>query len=79
MEKPLDLLQGTLDMLILKAISLSPCMATAFCCASSRFRKSDWRSSRGRCIPRFIVWSITDGSRARGENRRTIGALVITA
>ena len=42
-----DLLQGTLDMLILKAVSLGPLHGYGSCCAFTRSRTSNWRSSRG--------------------------------
>lgn len=35
MDEQMELLQGTLDMLILKAVSLGPLHGYGFCCVSS--------------------------------------------
>src|SRR2546429_9694681 len=53
-------------------------MGTAFCCASSRFRKTGWRFSKARCIPPCIAWSIKGGSPANGANRKTSARRNIT-
>ena len=58
MGKQLDLLQGTLDVMILKAISLGPFTAMAFCFAFNRSQAINWKSSRARCIRPSIGWSI---------------------
>ena len=50
-----DLLPGTLDLLVLKAVSLGHCMATASCCASSRSRSECCKSSKVRFILLCIV------------------------
>ena len=42
MDKQLEPLAGHLHMLILKAVLLGPCSATAFCCGFKRFRKIVW-------------------------------------
>jgi hypothetical protein len=55
-----DLLPGTLDLLILKAVSLGPCTGTAYCCASSRSRAVRCSFSRARSIRRCT------GSSSRG-------------
>ena len=36
MTEKAQLLPGTLDLLILRAVSLGPCTATASCCVSSK-------------------------------------------
>ena len=71
MEKPLDLLQGTLDMLILKAVLSAPCTATASSFASSKYPKTASKSSKARCIPRCIASNIRAGSPASGANPKT--------
>ena len=71
MGKAIDLLQGTLDMLILKAVSLDPLHGYGFRCAFSRSLANNWRSSKARYIQRSIVWNIRAGSRASGGNRTT--------
>jgi len=65
--KPIDLLQGTLDMLILKPYRWGLCTGTACCCASSKFPKTGWKFSKARCIRRCIAWNIRAGSRANGR------------
>ena len=78
MEKQLDLLQGTLDMLILKAISLSPLHGYGILLRISRFPKSDWKSSRVPYTLRSTALNITDGLPANGESRKTSGARATT-
>jgi hypothetical protein len=53
----IDLLQGTLDMLILKAVSLGPLHGYGYCSASGRFLASSWRSRRDRCTSRSTDWN----------------------
>ena len=55
-----DLLQGTLDLLILKTLAPAPCTAGASRCASSRSRATCCRSTRDRSTPR------STGSSSRG-------------
>jgi hypothetical protein len=71
MAKTVDLLQGTLDMLILKAVSIGPRHGTGFCSASNKSPKSGWKSSRARSIRRCIGSSTKASLRANGANRRT--------
>ena len=68
-----DLLQGTLDMLVLKAVLWGHCMAMESCCVSSRFLKTGWKFSRARCIPRCTGWSTKAGLQASGGRARTTG------
>jgi hypothetical protein len=58
MEKAVDLLPGTLDMLILKAVSLRNYMDTPYCSASGKSQARFSIFHRDRCIRRFTVWSI---------------------
>ena len=58
MAKPVDLLPGTLDMLILKAVSLRPLHGYAVFSASGRFQVRFSIFRRDRCIRRYIAWSI---------------------
>jgi len=50
--RPVDVLQGTLDMLILMAVSLGPLHGLGGAAAhQSRFRKTAWRFKRGSLYP----------------------------
>ena len=55
MGKQIDLLQGTLDMLILKAVSLGPLHGYGVCYAFNRSQVKSFKSSRDRCIRRFTA------------------------
>jgi len=50
MGKPADLVQGTLDLLILKTVALQPMHGWGSHNASSRFQKKCCKSIRARCI-----------------------------
>lgn len=41
-DKAPDLLLGTLDMLILKAVSLGPLHGYGYCCGSSKYPAKNW-------------------------------------
>ena len=69
MNKQMELLQGTLDMLILKAVSLGPLHGYGVLLRIQQISKD--RFSKVRCIPRCIAWNIRAGSPANGANRRT--------
>jgi hypothetical protein len=60
MGKQVELLQGTLDMLILKAISLGPSMVTASCSGSSNSPVAAPRFSRDRSTPPCAASSAKD-------------------
>jgi hypothetical protein len=66
-DKPIELLQGTLDMLILKAVSLGPLHGYGILLPIQQISLS-----RALCIPRCIGWNIKVGSRVSGANRKTI-------
>ena len=78
MEKQLDLLQGTLDMLILKAISLSPLHGYGIVLRIQQIRRNGWKFSRDLFIPRSTGSNITAGLPANGESPRTSDVLAIT-
>src|SRR5438552_13142090 len=73
-----ELLPGTLDLLILKAVSLGHFMATAFSCASGKFPGAHYSSSKERSIPPCSVWCARAFSRQAGESRITIVAASVT-
>jgi transcriptional regulator len=50
-QKQLDLLQGTLDMLILKAFPSAHCTAMASCCAFSKFLRKRLEIQQGSLYP----------------------------
>jgi hypothetical protein len=54
--KKSDLLQGTLDMLVLKIVALGPIHGYAIAQRIIRFRARCYRCSKARCIRRCIVW-----------------------
>ncbi len=64
MSNPLDLLQGTLDMLILKAISLGPLHGYGV------LLRIEQISGKQLEVQRCIVSNIRAGSPASGANRR---------
>ena len=79
MEKQLDLLQGTLDMLILKAVSLSPLHGYGILLRIQQISKERLEIQQGSLYPAFTGLNITVGSRAHGESLKTSGARAITA
>ena len=82
MGKTADLLPGTLDMLILKAVSLRRCTATACCCASARSRATRSRSRRGRSIPalyRLEHQGLIAAEWGQSENNRRAKFYTLTA
>ena len=78
MDQQRELLQGPLDMLILKAVSLGRCAATAFCYAFNRFQKIVGKFSRALCIPPSIALNTGVGSRVNAASRKTIKRRSIT-
>ena len=71
MEERLDLPQGTLDLLILKALALEPLHGWGVSERLEQISKKRCRYSRGRSIPRSTAWSVVDGSRPSGRSPRT--------
>jgi len=76
--KQLDLLQGTLDMLILKAVSLGPLHGYGCCCASADFQRPP-EIQQGSLYPALYRLEHQAGSRASGANRKTSARPNITA
>jgi hypothetical protein len=71
-DKQFDLLQGTLDMLILKAISLGPLHGYGILLRIQQISKDRLeRFSRVLSIPRCIAWNTRDGSPVNGASRKT--------
>jgi len=64
-----DLLQGTLDMLILKIVALGPVHGYGFRSASSKFRAKSCRSAR-LALSRAASAGERAGYKRRGANRR---------
>jgi hypothetical protein len=71
-QKP-ELPQGTLDMLVLKALSLGRCTRTELVNALGSLPKTCSRWKRARCTRRSTALSNAGGSKASGEYRRTTG------
>ena len=68
------LLPGTLDLLILKAVSLAPSTATASCSALNRSPAARCSSSRAHSTRRWRDSSTRDSSAASGARPTTIAA-----
>ena len=69
-----DLLQGTLDVLILKTLALEPMHGGAWPNASSKSPKMCCRLGRVHSIQRCTGWNTKDGSSRTGEAQITIVA-----
>ena len=69
MPKPLELLQGTLDMLILKAVSLGLRHGYGIWLRIHRYPETACRSSNAHSIWRSTIWN--DGLIASEVNRGT--------
>ena len=68
-----DLLQGTLDMLILKIVASAPYTGTGSPSESARFPRKCCTSNRARYTPRCIAWKSAAGWRRNGANPKTAG------
>ena len=66
-----DLLQGTLDMLILKIVAFGPVHGYGIAQRIRQISKLSSRSSRARSIPRCIAWKNAAGSPPTGANPKT--------
>ena len=64
----MDLLQGTLDILILKAVSLGPLHGYGILLRIQQISKGRLEFSKVRCIQRCVAWNTRAGLRANGEN-----------
>ena len=73
-----DLLQGTLDMLVLKALQLEPMHGWGITERIEQCRRASFTSGRARSIPRYIGSSARVSFDRNGRPRRTIGAPAIT-
>ena len=72
-EAPLDLLQGTLDMLVLKAVSLGPLHGYGVLLRIQQISQNRLEIQQGSLIRRSTGWSMRDGSPASGERATTSG------
>lgn len=72
MAGPASLLPGTLDLLILKAVSLEPMHGYGVLWGLGRFPGLHSPLNKGRSIPRFTSWSIRGCSNPNGEQLKTI-------
>jgi len=58
MAKQVDLMQGTLEMLILKAVSLSKLHGYGVLLRIQQLAASSWSFSKGRSTRHCIAWSM---------------------
>ena len=79
MDQQLDLLQGTLDMLILKAVSLGPLHGYGVLLRIQQISKARLEIQQGSLYPRSTAASTKAGSPVNGANRKTSGRRNITA
>ena len=79
MNKQTELLQGTLDMLILKAVSLGPLHGYGVLSRIQQISKDRLEIQQGSLYPALCIgWNIRDGSRASGASRKTSARRSIT-
>ena len=69
-----DVVQGTLEMLILKTLVLEPMHGYGVALRIEQVSKGVSASTRDRCFPRSLAWSVRGASRANGAQARTIAA-----
>jgi hypothetical protein len=69
-----DVIQGTMDMLILKTLSLQPMHGYGIDRRIEQISRGVSRSIRDRCSRRFSDSSAQDGSMRSGSRPRTHGA-----
>ena len=79
MAKPVDLLQGTLDMLILKAVSLGPLHGYGVLLRIQQISGGRLEIQQGSLYPALFGWSIRGSSRASGASLKTSARRSITA
>jgi hypothetical protein len=77
-DKQLDLLQGTLDMLILKAVSLGPLHGYGILLRIQQISKDQLEIQQAPFTQRCTASSIRAGSRANGASLKIIARLSIT-
>jgi PadR family transcriptional regulator, regulatory protein PadR len=78
MDKQPDLLEGTLDMLILKAISLGPFDGYGNLLGIQQIPRERLEFSRVPGIPCSATLNTTAGLKVNGENRKTTGVPAIS-
>jgi hypothetical protein len=66
MSKPTDLVQGTLDLLILKIIALEPMHGWAIAQRIRQVSSDVLQVGKARCIPRCTNWNAKGGSNRSG-------------
>lgn len=74
MAKPTDLVQGTLDLLILKTLALQSMHGWGIAQRIRQISKDVLQVNQGRSIRRCIVSNNRVGFAPNGENRKTIAA-----
>ena len=78
MDKQMDLLQGTLDLLILKAVSLGPLHGYGILLRIQQISKDRLEIQQGSLYPALYGWNTRAGSPANGANRKTSARRSIT-
>lgn len=71
--KPVDVLQGTLDMLILKAVSLGPLHGYGVLLRIQQISKDRLEIQQGSLYPALYRLEHRDGSRVNGASRKIKG------
>ena len=77
--KQVDLLQGTLDLLVLKSLALGPLHGLGVSNRIAQIRKGTSKLKPGSCSRRYTGWKRRAGSSRRGVSQRTIGGQSIIA
>lgn len=77
-DEPRDLVQGTLDMLILKTLALEPMHGYGVAVRIEQMSKGVFGSTRALCSQRSAAWSARAASRPSGKPRKIAGAQNIT-
>ena len=70
-DRDVDLLQGTLDMLVLKAVSLGPLHGYGVLLRIQQISGERLKSGRRHSIRRSIDWDTRDGSPGSGAKAKT--------
>ena len=73
MSKPSDLVQGTLDLLVLKILALEPLHGWALSQRLKQVSGEVLQVSDGSLYPRCTSWNNRDGFRRSGKRPRTTG------
>ena len=75
----IELPQGTLDLLILRTLSLEPLHGWGVSERIQQISSDVLRVQQGSLIPHFIAWSAAVGLKPNGVRRRTIAGRSITS